>query len=94
MIRIAVFTTFFFIFSIPSFSQEGTGEISVSEGKSVWDAQCISCHNGKMTKSMTQLLKMHKKKNNFVKNAKKAAKSGFCSTTLNFEKAAEELYKK
>ena len=94
MIRIAVFTTFCFIFAIPSLSQGGTGEISVSEGKSVWNTQCASCHNGDMTESRAQLLKMYKNKIDFVKNAKKAAKNGSCSTTLDFEKAADELYGK
>jgi hypothetical protein len=47
-----------------------------------------------MTESRAQLLKMYKNKIDFVKNAKKAAKNGSCSTTLDFEKAADELYGK
>ena len=92
MIRITIFTALCFIFSTPSFSQGGTEEVPVPEGKSVWNTQCASCHNGDMTESRAQLLKMYKNKIDFVKNAKKAAKNGSCSTTLDFEKAAGELY--
>ncbi len=51
----------------------------------------MSCHDGKMAESKEELLKEFKDKLKFVESAKKAAENGSCSTTLDFEKAADEV---
>ncbi len=82
--KIAFLAFSIFLFSAPAFSQEG--------GKSVWESQCFSCHNGNMAESKEELLKVYKDKALFVKDAREASENGSCSTSLDFEKAANELF--